>query len=317
MTTNQQPLNQALPPLLVTGAHRSGTTWVGKMLAASGQYAYISEPLNINHRQGIFRARLSYWYTYINEQNEGLFLPAFQDTLGLHYHTLEEIRSLRSLKDAGRFLRDWWRFSYGRFAGKAALLKDPFALFSAPWFANKLGCQVVVCVRHPAAFISSLKRLGWSFNFRHLLDQPLLMRDRLSSFKDELQRARQRPHDLIKDGSLLWRILYLMVFEYQQQGLPFLVVRHEDLSLQPIARFQALYQQLGLPFTPIAEARIRRSSAQDNPAELSYSKTHSVKLDSCANLMNWRRRLSEAEIERIRALTADVACHFYTADDWE
>ena len=39
-------------PILVTGAHRSGTTWVGKMLAADADTGYISEPLNVLHRPG-------------------------------------------------------------------------------------------------------------------------------------------------------------------------------------------------------------------------------------------------------------------------
>ena len=41
-----------LPPILVTGAHRTGTTWVGKMLSANSQTAYMSEPLNVLHRPG-------------------------------------------------------------------------------------------------------------------------------------------------------------------------------------------------------------------------------------------------------------------------
>ena len=33
-------------PLLVTGLPRSGTSWTGKMLEASGQVVYVNEPLN-------------------------------------------------------------------------------------------------------------------------------------------------------------------------------------------------------------------------------------------------------------------------------
>ncbi|UCF28983.1 MAG: sulfotransferase family protein, partial [Chloroflexota bacterium] len=58
-------------PILVTGAHRSGTTWVGKMLAAGRETAYISEPLNVWHRPGVLRVPTQYWYTYINEDNQG------------------------------------------------------------------------------------------------------------------------------------------------------------------------------------------------------------------------------------------------------
>ena len=44
-----------LPPILVTGVHRSSTTWVGKMLTANKQYVYVSEPLNVLHRRGVMR----------------------------------------------------------------------------------------------------------------------------------------------------------------------------------------------------------------------------------------------------------------------
>ncbi len=37
-------MSDTLHPILVTGTHRSGTTWVGKMLAAGPSTAYISEP---------------------------------------------------------------------------------------------------------------------------------------------------------------------------------------------------------------------------------------------------------------------------------
>ena len=57
-------------PILVTGGHRTGTTWVGKMLAASGEAAYISEPLNVLHRPGVMSTPVRHWYTYICPENE-------------------------------------------------------------------------------------------------------------------------------------------------------------------------------------------------------------------------------------------------------
>jgi hypothetical protein len=33
-------------PILVTGSHRSGTTWAGQMVAAAPHTAYIHKPLN-------------------------------------------------------------------------------------------------------------------------------------------------------------------------------------------------------------------------------------------------------------------------------
>ena len=166
-------------PILVTGAHRTGTTWVGKMLAANPRTAYISEPLNALHRPGVLSAKVPFWYLYITEENETQYLPAFQEMIGFRYHLLAEIRSLRSRKDFLRMGRDYMIFFNGRLRGQRALIKDPFAVFSTPWFAKKLNCKVVITIRHPAGFASSLKRLNWPFDFHDLLAQPALMRDYL------------------------------------------------------------------------------------------------------------------------------------------
>ena len=94
-------------PILVTGAHRTGTTWIGRMLAAEDGVAYISEPLNVLHRPGVFRAPVKYWYTYITPENEASFLPAFREVLEYDYHVLAELRSIRSRKDLLRMVRDF------------------------------------------------------------------------------------------------------------------------------------------------------------------------------------------------------------------
>lgn len=286
------------------------------MLAAGRQVAYISEPLNVLHRPGVLRAPVRHWYTYICTDNEAVYLPGLLDTLGFRYHALAELRSLRSGKDLLRMVRDLSNFLAGRLYRRRPLLKDPFAVFSAAWFAERLGCAVVFTVRHPAAFTSSLLRLDWPFDFADLLAQPLLVRDWLEPFLPEIEAVRSKPEDVIGQGSLLWRIIYQVVGELRDRYPQFRVVRHEDLSRDPLGGFRDLYASLGLDFTKRVQQVIVRSSYSANPAELSVRKAHSVRLDSQANLGNWRRRLSGAEIERVRALTAGVADRFYCAEDW-
>jgi hypothetical protein len=304
-------------PILVTGAHRTGTTWVGKMLALSPQTGYISEPLNVLHRPGVLRAPVQHWYTYICSENEAVYLTAFQQTLRFRYHLLAEVFSLRSPKDVGRMGRDAGVFLRGRLRRQQALLKDPFAVFSAPWFASRLGCRVVITVRHPAAFASSLKRLDWPFDFTHLLAQPLLMRDELEPFRDVMQQYVQSPPDVIGQASLLWRLVYQAVARYCRQSPEFVIVRHEDLSLDPVSGFEQLYARLGLKFTPYVRQAILASSSAENPQELSSRAVHSVRLDSRANLHNWRRRLTGEEIARVRHLTEHTAALFYPEIAWE
>ena len=301
-------------PILVTGAHRSGTTWVGRMLAADANTAYVSEPLNVLHRPGIFRAKVSRWYQYICDENEKEFLPAYEELLDFDYHLWGEIRSIRSRKDFLRMGRDFLVFYNGSLHGQRALLKDPFAVFSLPWFAKRLNCKVVVTVRNPGAFASSLKRLNWSFDFKDLLEQPLLMRDHAGEYQDEMRSM--KADDVIGQASLLWKIIYRSVHAARELNPDFIAVRHEDLSRDPVSGYRDLYAKLGLDFTHKVEEIILNSSSSENPAELSRKKVHSVKLDSRANVDNWKKRLPEEEIERIHKMTEGAASLFYADGEW-
>lgn len=317
MTIDLNSMKTAAPPILVTGAHRTGTTWVGKMLAANDQTAYISEPLNVLHRPGVLSTPTRHWYTYICADNQTEYLAGLSQTIAFRYHTLAELVSLRSLKDIGRMGRDWKIFLRGRMQHLRPVIKDPFAVFSAPWFADQLGCQIVITIRHPAGFVSSLKRLAWPFDLKDLLDQPLLMRDHLEPFRSELEEVSKNPDDVIGHNSLLWSLVYQVVKKFQNTHPRFRVIRHEDLSHQPDAGYQALYEELGLTYTPAVREVIIASSSAENPKELAKGSVHSVKLDSQANLNNWKHRLSREEILRIRQLTEEVASVYYPDQDWD
>jgi hypothetical protein len=306
--------NPELTPILVTGTHRSGTTWVGKMLAADAMSAYISVPLNILHRPGVFHTKVNYWYQYVCDDNENEFLPSFLELLEFDYHLWAEIRSLRSRRDFLRMLRDFYIFYNGLMRGQRALLKDPFAVFSTPWFAKRLNCKVVIAVRHPAAFASSLKRLNWPFEFQDLLNQPLLMRDHLEPYRAQMQSI--PPEDVVGQAALLWMLIYRSIHETCKQNPDFIVVRHEDLSRDPLPGYRALYTSLGLDFTPRVEKIILNSSSSENPGELSRKKVHGFKLDSRANLDNWKKRLTTEEIERVHAITKDVSKLYYSDAEW-
>ena len=58
-------------PVLLTGAHRSGTTWVGSTLAADEQILYLPEPFNLDHLYpGLRGARFPCWFMRIDADNE-------------------------------------------------------------------------------------------------------------------------------------------------------------------------------------------------------------------------------------------------------
>jgi hypothetical protein len=229
--------------------------------------------------------------------------------LDYRYHTWGEIKSIRSLKDFLRMGRDFKIFYDALEHGQRALLKDPFAVFSILWFVQRFNFKVVVTVRHPAAFASSLKRLGWNFDFNDLLDQPLLMRDHLEPYRGQMQAI--KADDVIGQAALLWTMIYRTVHSTIKLDPNLIILRHEDLSRDPVSGFRDLYASLGLDFTSRVEEKILNSSSSENPAELKRGKTHSVKLDSRASIDNWKKKLSEEEVVRIREMTDDTIRLFY------
>ncbi len=285
------------------------------MLAANPQTAYISEPLNVLHRPGVYHAVVDHWYPYITEANESHYLPAFHELMDLKYDLPAEIRSLRSRRDLMRMGRDLATFVKGKLRRQRPLLKDPFAVFSTPWFAQKLNCEVVITVRHPAAFASSLKRLNWPFDFNHLLTQPGLMHDHLEAERAEMQVL--QADDIVGQAALLWRMIYRFVHRTSGLFPDFKIIRHEDLSLDPVNGYQSLYESLGLKFDEKVKNTILNSSSSENPVRLAKEKTFSVKLDSRAALNNWKKILSADEISRVRKLTADVSDLFYSEKEWK
>ncbi len=316
------------PPILVTGMPRAGTSWVGKMLDASGEVVYINEPLNVCHppgqSPGVLRAPVDHRFQYISEANEHIYLEPFRQTLGFQYHFRAELRRNRSLPDLLRMVQHSSSFMRGRIRGRRPLLDDPFAVFSADWFARRLGCQVVVVVRHPAAIISSRKRLGWRADFASLLRQPAMLADRLEPFRDEMEALRGTD-DEVAEGALLWRIIHSVIAEQKKRHPQLYVVRHEDLSLDPVGGFAGLSAAFGLRFSGKTIMSIERAtSGRDRERRVAWSLSRSGpsrtafrRLDSRANASRWKSSLSPAEISRIRSLTSDVASLYYADDEWE
>ena len=182
----------------------AGTSWVGKLLQASGEVTYINEPLNPDHppgrSPGVLDAQVERHYQYISEQHEDGWLAPFDEMLQLRYHVGAELRQNRSPYDLARMAKYATSFPTGRptgrLLGRRALLDDPYALLAAEWLADRLGCRVVVIVRDPAAMVASWKRLGWTTDLGELLHQPALMRDWLEPYRAEMEALAAAPGDL-------------------------------------------------------------------------------------------------------------------------
>lgn len=304
-------------PILVTGSHRSGTTWVGKMLSFSRSVGYINEPFNIQWcRPGICSAKFDHWFPYITKENESIFYDHIKNTLEFRYNIIEELKAIRSPKDIARMFRDYVKCSMYHFRNATPLIKESLCIFSAEWLASTFDMDVVVLIRHPAAFASSLKRKNWTFQFSNLLEQPSLMRDHLHPFIDEIREYADKDQDIVAQASLLWKAIYHTVSQYKKQHPDWIFLRHEDLSRDPLGGFQTLFEKLNIEFSEYIREMIRKYSDPANPSEAHEGVTHSLRRDSRSNIWNWKTRLTSSEIEKIRSQVGDISAVFYSDKDW-
>ena len=297
------------PPILVTGAHRSGTTWVGRMLALAPGVGYVHEPFNPRFSAGAFER----YFTVVTAENQARYAAELERALGFRYELGTRLRKRHRPRDVARSLRDLARTERLRRRSPQPLVKDPIALLSAEWLAERFGMEVVVLIRHPAAFAASLKRLGWKHSFATFFEDGELP-EILRPFEREIREQAERPGAILDQAALLWRLLYHAVDGYRERHPDWIFLRHEDASLEPLSTFERLYERLGLELTPTARGAIERATASDNPA--APTSPHAVELDSAASLGRWRADLTAEEVETLRERTRDVWPRFYTDADW-
>jgi hypothetical protein len=283
------------------------------MLAEASDIAYLHEPLNPDSSPGLRGFRLATWFLYICDENGPRYEPELRRMLGYRHSLAHGLGAVRGPRSAAALWRDRTFFRDSSRAHRRPLAKDPIAVFSAEWLAATFEMDVVVLIRHPAAVVSSLLQLGAIPSCARLLAQPLLTRDRLGQFRKQLEELREQPGDRLLEAALLWRLVYHVVEQYRSRHANWIFVRHEDISRRPVEAFADLYGKLGIEFTAAAEASVRRHSAVQNPREL--ESPFDIRLASASSLDNWRRRLSPADVERVRRITAGGA-PFYGAGDW-
>ena len=228
-------------------------------------------------------ADVEHAFQYISEENERVWLPAFRDTVRLRFHPLAEVRRNHRPYDLLRAVKYTAGFGLGRLRGRRALLDDLYAVFAAPWLHRRVGCRV---------------------------------RDRLGPLGPELEAAVAAGGDGHGDGvgqaSLLWRVIYGTVAAYRREIDGLEVVRHEDLSADPVPAFRALYGRLGLPFGSEAEQAIvtATTAGSDDRSHRWSISAHGVSKTAARTAGPTCRcgeRLTEQEVAPIREPTAGVA----------
>lgn len=286
----------AAAPVLVTGSHRSGSTWVGQVLATAPSLFYVHEPLNPRFAPHWLDLPDLPWFPRIDVGDERVFAPPFERLLSGRFPALDA-RFFRPDRRLRWRLLHAWTFRRAAARNDRFLLKDPFALFAVEWLEARFGVQTVLLLRHPCAFVASLKVKEWAFDFTHWTRQPRLLETLSADEQEGVRRAAAEPPGVIDQGCLLWNSLTRRTTALAAAGPRRVLARHEDLCRDPLDGFRRLFAHLDLSWTLTTE-RFLKSEA--NTGRNRESILHS-----------WKERLSPAEIRRVLDATAELRERHY------
>jgi hypothetical protein len=308
-------------PILITGAVRSGTTWVSKMIGFSPGVGFINEPFNPSTKKrplGFYSVKFDKPYTYISHHNENEFFQDIKSALDFKYDYMRQLKEVQSYKNLGRFFMDCVYILYWQYLIKPRpLIKDPCSIFSAEWLFKKFDLDIIVLIRHPAAFVNSYKRINEPNRFKYLLKQEPLMKNVLSKFQKEIIKFSEKRYNIIDEAILMWKIFYYVINQYREKHKKWLFIRHEDLSNDPIEEFGKIYSYLSLKYTNKIKKKIDSYTNSSNPIEAPNGVLHQLKRNSKSNIFVWKKRLLKSEIKKIRTETEEIYSLFYPENYWK
>jgi hypothetical protein len=213
-------------------------------------------------------------------------------------------------------MRKHYQWRRVRQAGARPLIKDPIALFSAEWIARRFDAQVVVTIRHPAAFVHSIRRAGWGYDFTNFAEQPALIDSLLSPYADEIREAAEAPGDLVDQGILIWRLTHHVISIYREEHPDWIFVRNEDLATHPFGTYSSIFASLGLSFGESQCEVVRAFTKADSANKEEEGSLYSVRRDSQYEAWKWKNELDSEVIRRVREETQSVWSHFYDGSEW-
>jgi len=233
--------------IFVTGAIRSGTTFVGRALSTSKNSIYIHEPFSPDSP---WSAAISTPIKnfYIGNHNQGVYNHRMTGLLDLTPRIpgkwQEQVRLDRQnyIKDALPVGVDPEQMN--------VIVKDPIGIFCTEWLVNSFKLKPVIVVRDPRDVIKSIFRLSWQKNlFNNWIKiQPelhfrLLEMEEILGMKGNVT-IEKKDGDLLNVISFL-KPIYLALLHFTKIS-GYHMVCYERLTENSAIEFNRLFQSVGM-----------------------------------------------------------------------
>lgn len=324
--------------ILIVGARRCGTTFVGKVLSKAQNTNYFFEPFNKD--QGI-KYLPTVWYPYLTEGNIKTQELEVLDALFFNQKTkykvslyngdfvwwdLNRYDLLRNVfinySDESLLMRltrvlfknrsnyEYYKFKVSKNV-KNLIFKDPLASLSTSFLTDRYEFKTVVMLRHPYSYYYSMKKQDWGANpYENFFSQQGLNKMFGERYGEIL--------DTYKNNKKLYSLIeYMIVYNELSQfkdNESYYFLKHEELSLNPNHEFKKVYEFCGLNFNSKIQKYIFDNTKANNKKDT--KKVSNTKRDSKSIIYNWKGKISKEEMNLIKELTFDIIKDYYPDEEW-
>jgi hypothetical protein len=285
---------------------------VGNVIGQSNKVRYYHEPFH--PARGNKHNPIKQFFKYIPETNND------QDSLEEYFKKLKQFKvpclyDVSDIRNSRKISFFWHPLAQiiSTLLQQTPLIKDPPSLLMLEWVAKNYEVDIVVVLRHPAAFVNSAKKVGWHFGMNTFLQQDSLMRDYLGEYKEEMIKdleERTNNEFSVSNSLLFWRMMHSIIYQYSIKHPEWYFVKHEQLSKEPIIGFNKLFKYLGLPFTTRVGRYLQNSSVVGTKGQ------SRLKRNSASLVKQWKGGLSQEEIDLIKSVAQKEWSLFYDESDW-
>lgn len=255
-------------PILLSGLPRSGTTWTADVISHAKNVFYMHEPDNERlYLKTLFLKDGVHRYPYLKKGDESpLYFKLWQDLF--HNRTFSEMFPKKYEVNAYLLERELGRKSgeihesFFQFTsqqarnktlkkridqqkkpeGKRLFIKSIYNMLALEWLASRFDFIPVVIIRHPANIISSYLKLKFPDSSRNIFQQEPLVRDYFQEIYPQIREKTDRVEKMAAQIGGIYHVLEKQLAHHPE----WILLRHEDLCLDPIGRFKELYERLGL-----------------------------------------------------------------------
>lgn len=286
--------------IVVSGAPRSGTTWLAELLRELPKYKMLNEPLRVSSSALVKDIEGVQWRTYLDRETK---FPELQ--AALHKALTGNVSSL------------WmWRFRsdhpvlmlYEHLRCHKLVVKIIRASRMLEWLSDQFPVRAIVhTFRHPCAVVAS--QMNYQKAWRDAVPPPPgKIRDELGAgvpdeIWNEVRPATRHMHTVAGRLALSWAIDALCVLRHRVYR-PFVLTSYENLLVDTEAELRRILDFIG---EPMPTSMIERFEMPSHSASQSLE-TKNIN----DQLEKWKNDLSSSQVEEILTITQQVGIDFYT-----